>query len=68
MSFVFSINMRRDHQLRAERSGEDGGGLRREGKMYHSHFEGWESKLNAEVALLYNEEHSVEACDHGSFK
>lgn len=36
--------------------------------MYHSHFGGWESKLNAEVALLYNEEHSVEACDHGSFK
>lgn len=39
------------------------GGLRRDLKIYHSHFEEWGSKFNAEVALLHRDEHSVEACD-----
>lgn len=36
--------------------------------MYQSHFEEWESKFNAEVASLRNDERSAAACDHGSFK
>lgn len=44
------------------------GGLRREVKIYHSHFEEWESKFNAEVALLHRDEHSVKACDRDYFK
>lgn len=51
-----------------ERSGEDLGGLRKEVKIYHSYFEKWESKFNAEVALLHSDERSVEACDHEYFK
>lgn len=72
MAFVFSIK----HEARSavkgrkrERSGEDVGGKGREVKIYHSHFESkWESKFNAEVALLGRDECSVEACDHEYFK
>lgn len=39
-------------------------GLRRQVKIYHGHFEEWESKFNAEVAFRGRNECSIEACDH----
>lgn len=67
MAFVVSKNYKVRLSVKSrkqERSGKDVEGLRREMKIYHGHFEEWESKFNAEVALQGRDECSVEACDH----
>lgn len=71
MAFVFSTKYEARPSAKGrkqERSGKDIEGLRRQVKVYHSQFEEWESKLNAEGALRGKDECSVEACDWKYFK